>query len=51
MIVAIVFYKNELIKDETGLPEPYPKGKTYVKFHLIEAVEKHKDSFERMLKQ
>lgn len=27
MIVAIVFYKNELIKDEMGLPEAYPKGK------------------------
>jgi hypothetical protein len=48
--VAIIFHKGELIKDETGLLEPAPKGKAYVKFYSMEDVEKHKANLQKVVK-
>lgn len=48
--VAIIFHKGELLKDDTGLLEPAPKGKAYVKFYSMEDVEKHKDNLDKVVK-
>jgi hypothetical protein len=48
--VAVIFHKGELIKDNTGLLEPGPKGKAYAKFYAMEEVKKHKTTLQKIVK-
>lgn len=49
--VAIVFHKGELLNDKTGVLEPGPKGKAYVKFRSMDEVKKHKASLQKLVKE
>lgn len=49
--VAIIFHKGELLNDQTGVLEPGPKGKGYVKFHSMEEVNKHKKNLQKLVKE
>jgi hypothetical protein len=48
--VAIIFHKGELLNDKTGVLEPGPKGKAYVKLYSMEDVKKHKANLQKLVK-
>jgi hypothetical protein len=48
--VVLIFHKGELIQDKSGLMEPGPKGKGYVKFHSMDEVKKARKNLENIVK-
>jgi hypothetical protein len=49
--VAIIFHKGELLHDKSGLLEPAPKGKAYVKFHSMDDVVKNKAKLQKVVRE
>jgi hypothetical protein len=49
--VAIIFHKGELLREKSGLLEPAPKGKAYVKFYSMEEVLKHKAKLQNIVRE
>ena len=49
--VAIIFHKGELLREKSGLLEPAPKGKAYIKFHSMEEVLKHKAKLQKIVRE
>jgi uncharacterized protein YdeI (YjbR/CyaY-like superfamily) len=48
--VAVIFHEGELLNDKSGLLEPGPKGKAYVKFHSMAEVKANKTNLENVVK-
>lgn len=48
--IALIFHKGELIKDPSGLLEPGPKGKGYVKLRSMAEVKANKANLQNMVK-
>jgi uncharacterized protein YdeI (YjbR/CyaY-like superfamily) len=49
--IAIIFHKGELIKDKSGLLEPGPKEKGYVKLHSMAEVKANKTNLQNIVKE
>ena len=49
--VAIIFHKGELLGDQSGLLEPAPKGKAYIKFHSMEEVLTNKAKLQKVVRE
>jgi hypothetical protein len=48
--VVFIFHKGELIKDKSGLLEPAPKGKAYLKFHSLKEIKDNKTNIQNIVK-
>ena len=48
--VVFIFHKGELIKDKSGLLEPAPKGKAYLKLHSMKEIKENKASIQNIVK-
>ena len=48
--VAVIFHKGQLLNDKSGLLEPGPKGKAYIKLHSMEEVKKSKAGIQKIVK-
>jgi uncharacterized protein YdeI (YjbR/CyaY-like superfamily) len=47
--VAVIFHQGSLLKDESGLLEPGPKGKAYAKIRSMEEVTAGKEALEKLV--
>lgn len=48
--VVFIFHKGELIKDKSGLLEPAPKGKAYLKLHSMKEIKDNKTNIQNIVK-
>ncbi len=48
--VVFIFHKGELIKDKSGLLEPAPKGKAYLKLRSMKEVKDNKANIQNIVK-
>jgi len=48
--IVFIFHKGELIKDKSGLLEPAPKGKAYLKLHSMKEVKDNKVNIQNIVK-
>jgi hypothetical protein len=48
--VVFIFHKGELIKDKSGLLEPAPKGKAYLKLHSMKEIKDNKANIQNIVK-
>ena len=48
--VVFIFHKGELIKDKSGLLEPAPKGKAYLKLHSLKEIKDNKANIQHIVK-
>lgn len=48
--VVFIFHKGELIKDKSGLLEPAPKGKAYLKLHSMKEIKDNKANIQGIVK-
>jgi uncharacterized protein YdeI (YjbR/CyaY-like superfamily) len=48
--VIFIFHKGELIKDKSGLLEPAPKGKAYLKLHSMKEIKENKEKIQTIVK-
>lgn len=48
--VVFIFHKGELIKDKSGLLEPAPKGKAYLKLHSMKEIKDNKTNIQQIVK-
>lgn len=48
--VVFIFHKGELIKDKSGLLEPAPKGKAYLKLHSMKEIKDNKANIQSIVK-
>ncbi len=48
--VVFIFHKGELIKDRSGLLEPAPKGKAYLKLHSMKEIKANKENIQHIVK-
>ncbi len=48
--VVFIFHKGELIKDKSGLLEPGPKGKAYLKLHSMKEIKDNKANIQNIVK-
>jgi len=49
--VAFIFHKGELIKDKSGLLQPAPKGKAYLKLHSMKEIRDNKANIQNIVKE
>lgn len=49
--ITFIFHKGELINDKSGLLEPAPKGKAYLKFHSIKEIQDNKTNIENIVNE
>ena len=49
--VVFIFHKGELIKDKSGLLEPAPKGKAYLKLHSLNETKSNKSNIQNIVKE
>lgn len=48
--VVFIFHKGELIQDKSGLLEPAPKGKAYLKLHSMKEIKDNKANIQNIVK-
>jgi hypothetical protein len=48
--VVFIFHKGELINDKSGLLEPAPKGKAYLKLHSLKEIADNKANIQNIVK-
>jgi hypothetical protein len=48
--ITFIFHKGELIKDKSGLLEPAPKGKAYLKLHSLKEIKDNKTNIQNIVK-
>ena len=48
--IVFIFHKGELIKDKSGLLEPAPKGKAYMKFRSMKEIKDYKADIQGIVK-
>jgi len=48
--VVFIFHKGELIKDKSGLLEPAPKGKAYLRLHSMKEIKDNKANIQAIVK-
>ena len=49
--IVFIFHKGELIKDRSGLLEPAPKGKAYLKLHSMEQIKDNEANIQGIVKE
>jgi hypothetical protein len=49
--IVFIFHKGELIKDKSGLLEPAPKGKAYLKLHSMKEIKDNKTNIQNIVKE
>lgn len=47
--VVFIFHKGELITDKSGLLEPAPKGKSYLKLHSMKEIKDNKVNIQNIV--
>lgn len=48
--IVFIFHKGELIKNGSGLLEPAPKGKAYLKLHSMKEIKDNKEIIQNIVK-
>ena len=48
--VVFIFHQGELIKDKSGLLEPAPKGKAYLKLHSMKEIKDNKANIQNIVR-
>lgn len=49
--VVFIFHKGELINDKSGILEPAPKGKAYLKLHSLKEIKDNKSNIQNIVKE
>lgn len=49
--ITFIFHKGELINDPSGLLEPAPKGKAYLKLHSMMHIKDNKDNIQDIVNE
>lgn len=49
--ITFIFHKGELINDNSGLLEPAPKGKAYLKLHSVQHIQDNTVHIQNIVKE